>query len=138
MKDEIKADLTNREDLSMAVMNLISIEEHLAFTAMKTGNEFYLEVLNEVRKIRIDLLKKLLVNTSGELWCISKHLLSGTMRLMETSTKYLRNDTKYALQLEKKAFDLYSLFWLLQGMDGTEGGKRNAAKKSAKKAKTKR
>ena len=134
MKDEIKADLTNREDLSMAVMNLISIEEHLAFTAMKTENEFYLQVLNEVRKIRIDLLKKLLVNTSGELWCISKHLLSGTMRLMESSTKYLRNDTKYALQLEKKAFDLYSLFWLLQGM---EVEKENAAKKSAKKVKAK-
>ena len=142
MKDEIKADLTNREDLSIAVMNLISIEEHLAFTAMKTGNEFYLEVLNEVRKMRIDLLKKLLVNTSGELWCISKHLLAGTMRLMETSTKYLRNDTKYALQLEKKAFDLYSLFWLLQGMDEKGKGKltegENATGKSAKKAKAKR
>jgi len=133
MKDGIKADLTNREDLSMAVMNLISIEEHLAFTAMKTENEFYLEILNEIRKIRIDLLKKLLVNTSGEIWCISKHLLAGTMRLMETSTKYMRNDTKYALQLEKKAFDLYGLFWLLQGM-----GEENAAGKSAKKVKTKR
>jgi hypothetical protein len=132
MKDQMKADLTNREDLSMAVMNLISIEEHLAFTAMKTGNEFYLEVLNEIRKIRVGLLKKLLVNTQGELWCISKHLLASTMRLMETSTKYLGNDTKYAMQLEKNAFDLYSLFWLLQNV-----GVKNVARKPAKKTKAK-
>lgn len=123
MKSETKADLTNREDFSMAIMNLISIEEHLAFTAMKTENQTYLEILNEVRKIRIELLKKLLVNTSGELWCISKHLLAGTMRLMETSTKYMKNDIKYALQLEKKAFDLYSLFWFMQGMGGNVAGK---------------
>ncbi len=130
MKDKEKADLTNREDLSIAVMNLISIEEHLAFTAMKTGKPIYLEVLKEIRKLRIMLLKKLLKNTEGEMWCISKHLLSATMRLMETSTKYIGNDTAFALELEKGAFDLYSLFWFLQ----IEGNK-NVIKKSGKKIK---
>lgn len=130
MKDEVKVDLTNREDLSIAIMNLISIEEHLAFTAMKTGKSIYLEVLKEVRKLRVMLLKKVLKNTEGELWCISKHLLSATMRLMETSTKYIGNDTKFALELEKSAFDLYSLFWFLQ-----IAGDKNVAEKSSKKIK---
>jgi len=123
-----KADITSREDLSMAVMNLISVEEHLAFTAMKTQDESYLEILKEVRKTRVSLMKELLVSTDGELWCISKHLLASTMRLMETSTKYMDKDVKRALRLERNAFDLYSLFWLLQNM----GGKNDAGKPEKK------
>jgi len=111
MKD--KADLTKLEDLSIAVMNLISIEEHLAFTAMKTKKEEYLHVLNSVRSLRKDLLKKIVSNTEGELWCISKHLLATTMRLIETSTKYVDNP-KEALEFVKSAHELYSLFWFLQ------------------------
>ena len=114
------ADLTKMEDLSMAVMNLISIEEHLAFTAMKTGKEEYLHVLDSVRSMRKELLKKLVKNTEGELWCISKHLLATTMRLMETSTKYINNDSKEALEYAKNAHDLYSLFWFLQKIGGKD------------------
>ena len=107
-------DLTKLEDLSIAVMNLISIEEHLAFTAMKTNKEEYLHVLDSIRSLRKSLLKKIVKNTEGELWCISKHLLATSMRLMETSTKYINNDTKQALEFAKNAHDLYSLFWFLQ------------------------
>lgn len=129
MDNEKKFDLTCKEDLSIAVMNLISIEEHLAFTAMKTKEEMYLEVLKPIRKIRIELLKMLVTNTKGELWCISKHLLATAIRLMEVSTKYLDNDTKRSAYLENKAFDLYSLFWFLQKI-----GEKNDAKKVRKKA----
>ena len=75
-------DLTKLEDLSIAVMNLISVEEHLAFTAMKTKKVEYLHVLDSVRELRKNLLKKIVKNTEGELWCISKHLLATTMKLM--------------------------------------------------------
>ena len=112
MKDA--KDLTKLEDLSMAIMNLISIEEHLAFTAMKTNKEEYLHVLDSVRNLRKNLLKKLVKNTDGEMWCISKHLLATSMRLMETSTKYINNDNKQALEFVKNAHDIYSLFWFLQ------------------------
>ncbi len=111
-----KADLTNREDMSIAVMNLISLEEHLAFTAAKTGKSEYLHILSSIRKLRIKLLKPLVTNTEGELWCISKHLLATTMRLMEVSTKYLETDVEKAQEFEQSAFDLYGLFWLLQKM----------------------
>lgn len=46
-----KLDFSSDEDFSIAIMNLISIEEHLFFTYNKTKNEKYLELLNEVREI---------------------------------------------------------------------------------------
>lgn len=105
-------DMSSDEDLSIAVMNLISIEEHLFFTAQKTENPKYLELLNQVREIRKELLQKIVKNPEGEIWCISKHLLAGTMRLEEVGTKALnKGDKSEAEALFKKAYQLYSLFW---------------------------
>ena len=84
-----EADLSRDEDLSIAIMNLISLEEHFYFTAMKTGNGSYLELLDEVRKKRIQFLKKIVRDPKGEEWCISKHLLAASMRLFEVGTKEL-------------------------------------------------
>lgn len=107
-----KLDLSSGEDLSIAVMNLISIEEHLFFSGGKTGNEKYYELLNQVREMRKTLLKKIIKNYEGEEWCISKHLLAGCMRLMEVGTKSLtKGDKKEAKELFQMAYELYSLFW---------------------------
>lgn len=116
-----KIDLSKRENLSIAVMNLISIEEHLAFTAMKTGKEEYLKVLDSVRELRKKLLQKLVVNKEGEMWCISKHLMATTMRLLETGEKCIGNDDQEANELFGHAFDIYSLFWFLQKIGGSHG-----------------
>lgn len=70
MKKEQKLDLSSDEDLSIAVMNLVSIEEHFFFTGAKTGNKKYFEMILEVREMRKELLKKLLKNTEGEMWCL--------------------------------------------------------------------
>lgn len=112
---EKKIDLSSDEDLSIAIMNLIGIEEHLFFTAEKTGKQnIYYDLLNEVREMRKDLLKKIIKEYEGEVWCISKHLLSASMRLMEVGTKQLNAGKKEeAKELFKKAFNLYSLFWAL-------------------------
>jgi len=82
-----KVDLSSSEDLSIAIMNLISIEEHLFFTAQKTEKPQYLDILNEVRGMRTGLLRKIIKDYEGEVWCISKHLLAASMRLMEVGTK---------------------------------------------------
>jgi len=79
---EKKLDLSSDEDLSIAIMNLVSIEEHLFFTSQKTGKSSYLDLLNEVRSMRKDLLKEIIKDYEGEVWCISKHLLASSMRLM--------------------------------------------------------
>jgi len=133
MPEQSRVDLTQNEDLSIAVINLISIEEHLAFSAMKTGKIEYLKVLNAVRKMRVKLMKTLVKNTEAELWCISKHLLSTTMRLMETSTKYLDSDPQRALELEKNAFDVYRLFWFLQEVGEEKNARRTKLKRKVEK-----
>ncbi len=107
-----KLDLSSDEDLSIAIMNLISIEEHFFFTGAKTGKAEYFDLLNQAREIRKELLKKIIKEYEGEVWCISKHLLAATMRLIEVGTKYLgKGEKKEAEDLFAKAFDLYSLFW---------------------------
>jgi hypothetical protein len=119
-----KLDLSKKEDLSIAVIHLINIEDHLAFTAMKTGKEEYLKVLDSVRELRKKLMKKLVINKEGEMWCISKHLLAATMRLLETGEKCIGNDDKEANELFKDAFDVYSLFWFLQKVGGKPVARR--------------
>ena len=105
-------DLSSDEDLSIAIMNLISIEEHFFFTAEKTGKPEYFDLLNTAREMRKELLKRIIKEYEGEVWCISKHLLSASMRLMEVGTKALnKGNKKDAEEMFKKAYELYSLFW---------------------------
>jgi len=107
-----KLDLSSDEDLSIAVMNLISIEEHLFFSGAKTKKPQYYDLLHEVREMRKSLLKQIIKDYEGEVWCISKHLLAGSMRLSEVGTKALHNgDKQKAADLFDKAYQLYSLFW---------------------------
>jgi len=87
-------DLSAGEDLSIGIMNLISIEEHLFFTAQKTGKKEYMDLLNEVRVMRVDLLKRIIKDYEGEQWCLSKHFLAASMRLIETGTKELKKGKK--------------------------------------------
>lgn len=105
-------DLSSGEDLSIGIMNLISIEEHLFYTSQKTKDKRYLDILNEVRVMRTELLKDIIKDYEGEVWCISKHLLSASMRLMEVGTKELKKNNKdKAWELFEKSYKLYSLFW---------------------------
>jgi len=109
-----KLDLSSDEDLSVAIMNLISIEEHFFFSGAKTGNDKYFDLLNQTRQMRKELLEKLVkdVEPGSELWCISKHLLAASMRLIEVGTKYYQEGKKEeAKDLFSKAYDLWSLFW---------------------------
>jgi hypothetical protein len=112
MKKQDKLDLSSDQDLSIAIMNLVSIEEHFFFTGAKSGKPEYFDLLQEVRKMRGDLLRKIVTDPQGEEWCISKHLLAASMRLMEVGTKQQGMGKKAeAQELFQKAFDLYSLFW---------------------------
>lgn len=105
-------DLSADEDLSIAIMNLISIEEHFFFTANKTKNNKYYDLLAEVRELRKNLLKRIIKEYEGEVWCISKHLLASSMRLMEYGTKLQGlNRKEEAQKIFKNAYQLYTMFW---------------------------
>lgn len=105
-------DLSSDQDLTIAIMNLISIEEHLVFSGAKTGKTSFYDLIKDIRELRKNLMLKVIPQYEGEVWCISKHLLASSMRLMEVGTKQqsLKNDEQ-AYQLFSQAYDLYCLFW---------------------------
>lgn len=105
-------DLSSDQDLTIAIMQLISIEEHLIFSGAKTGKKHFYDMVQDIREMRKNLMQQIIPAYEGEVWCISKHLLSASMRLIEVGTKQqsLGNKEK-AYDLFDKAYDLYCLFW---------------------------
>ena len=115
LKEKAGVDLSTAEDLSLAVMNLISLEEHFFFTGVKTKKDEYFDTVQEIRNVRKDLLAALMPNHEGETWCISKHLLATTMRLIEVGNKLQSEDKKPAAKVMfEKAYKVYSIFWALK------------------------
>lgn len=115
LKSTGELDLSMEEDLSIAVMNLISLEEHFYFTGAKTGKNEYFELLEQTRKVRKELLAKMIDVHEGETWCSAKHLLAATMRMIEVGTKLQSSGKKEESQdMFKKAYGIYSLFWALR------------------------
>ena len=117
--NELKAsgnfDLSMEEDLSIAIMNLVSLEEHFFFTAEKTKKDEYFDLLSQAREIRKELLAKMIDRHEGETWCITKHLLAASMRLMEVGTKLQSTGkAEEAKDTFNKAYKLYTLFWGLR------------------------
>lgn len=105
-------DLSSDQDLTIAIMNLISIEEHLVFSGAKTGKTAFYDLIEEVRETRKNLMQKIIPSYEGEVWCISKHLLATSMRLLEVGTKQQSLGNKeQAYDLFNKAYDMYCLFW---------------------------
>jgi hypothetical protein len=112
MKKVNPKDLSSDQDLSIAIMNLISIEEHLVFTGAKTSKTLYYDLISEVRDMRKSLLQQIIKKYEGEVWCISKHLLAASMRLMEVGTKQQDlGNPEEAYRLFDNAYELYCLFW---------------------------
>lgn len=107
-------DLSSDQDLSIGIMNLISIEEHLMFSGAKTGKDSFYDLINDVREMRKNLMQMMIKEYEGEVWCISKHLLSASMRLMEVGTKQQSmGHTDISHKLFNQSYDLYCLFWAL-------------------------
>ncbi|MFA5937085.1 MAG: hypothetical protein WC822_04375 [Candidatus Paceibacterota bacterium] len=115
LKENRGVDLSTEEDLAVAVMNLISLEEHFFFSGAKTGKDEYYNMLNEVREMRKVLLARMIDKTEAESWCISKHLLGTTIRLMEVGTK-LQGDGKIdeAKLMFSFSYKIFNLFFGLR------------------------
>ncbi|MFH0755310.1 MAG: hypothetical protein V1910_01425 [bacterium] len=115
MKKGKNFDLSVEEDLAIAIMHLLSLEEHFFFTGSKTNKAEYFDFLLEVRSIRTKLLAKMINKTEGETWCISKHLLATSMRLFEVGTK-LQSDNKKdeAKETFEQAYKMFHMFFALR------------------------
>ena len=108
-------DLSSDQDLSIALMNLISLEEHFFFSGAKTKKTGFYDLINVVRNMRKELMERIVdknKHDGAEVWCISKHLLAASMRLYEVGTKAIgAGRKKDAYEMFSRAYDLYSLFW---------------------------
>lgn len=121
-------DLSADADLSIGIMNLVSLEEHMFSTAIETQKDEYLDLLREIRQIRVELLKEIIKEYEGEIWCISKHLLAASMRLTETGTKMLEvGKEEKAKSLFKKSYRLFSMFWELNTRSIYSGDPQDSA-----------
>ena len=115
VKEKNKLDLSVWEDLSVGLMNLVSLEEHSFFSYIKTHNEKFLAILENVREMRKDLLRLIVKDDDGsEKWCMSKHFLSSSMRLFEVGNRMLHEGKKEeADKFYKDSAELYAMFWKL-------------------------
>ena len=126
MKKVNPLDLSSDQDLSIAIMNLISIEEHLMFSGAKTQDTSFYDLIEPIREDRKEFLGMIIKSYKGEVWCISKHLLATCMRLMEVGTKALSAGKKdEAYNFFNKAYTMYTLFWglNLNALNETEAKK---------------
>jgi len=117
--DEVKnksgLDISAWEDLSIGLMNIVSLEEHSFFSYMKTQDDKFLKILEEVREMRKRLLALIVKkDDDSEKWCMSKHFLASSMRLYEVGNRLLHEGKKNeAEEMYKDAGELYGLFWML-------------------------
>jgi len=82
---------------------------------VKTDKPEYFDLLDEVRTLRKELLARLIDRHEGETWCIAKHLLATTMRLIEVGTKLHSDGRKDEAKLMfERSRKTWSLFWALR------------------------
>jgi len=114
IKENNELDLSEGEDLSIAIMNIVSLEEHSFFSYLKTKNEKFLDILEISRELRKKLLLKIVNKDDSEKWCMSKHLLASSMRLFEVGNRLLHEGKKNeAKEMYNDSAELYGLFWKL-------------------------
>jgi len=115
VKEKNELDISVMEDLSIGLMNLISLEEHCFFSFAKTKDDKFLKMLDVARELR----KKLMIlivkkNDESEKWCISKHFLGASMRLVEVGNRlFHEGKEKEAREMYHDAAEIYGMFWKL-------------------------
>ena len=115
MKEKSGLDISAWEDLSIGLMNLISLEEHCFFSYIRTQDDKFLKILEAVRELRKKLLSLIVrKDDDSEKWCMSKHFLASSMRLYEVGNRLLHEGKeKEAKEMYKDSAELYGLFWAL-------------------------
>ena len=104
-------DLSSDQDLTVALMNLISLEDLSAN---------YPELYSMVHDMRVELMSRV-VHGADDVRYVSTHLLGDAMRLIDGGNKTGNYD------YYDRAYELYSLFWgLNMGLINMRGVKKAA------------
>ena len=133
VKNKDSLDISAWEDLSIALMNLVGLEEHCFFSYIKTQDDKFLRMLEIVRELRKKLLPFIVKkDDDSEKWCMSKHFLASSMRLYEVGNRLLHEGKeKEAKEMYKDSAELYGLFWTLN-INSKEKIKLNKGRKKSK------
>jgi len=110
-------------DLAHLVMNLIEMEEHLAFSYSKTGKEEYAMLITKIRKIRAKYLKliNIKMDDNSEAWCLGKHLFSAWYRSYEVFEKLLQiGEVELADEIRKIPLELMEIYVFLKSREGVK------------------
>jgi len=132
------ADITYLEDMLVLLANLVEAEWHAFFTSLKwkEKQDYWLNLLNEIRLQRIQLMKELGIDDlPDESHCTVKHLFSIFVRNEEVGTRYLKDgDVEKAKEYFKKAFIIFNTIVELV-LPAYEKRNKNPENKSESKAK---
>lgn len=82
-----KKDVGVVSDLIQALMNTCSIEHHAIMSYNKTKEKKWLELRDISRQIRRRWLDRIVNESKGELWCISKHILTASEAYFEIADR---------------------------------------------------
>lgn len=85
-------DLSSDQDLTVALMNLLAIEDDFEY----------------VREVRQNLMSRIIERKNQDLWNASEQLLTTAMYLIDDGNKATGDD---AYALYNRAYEFYSLFW---------------------------
>src|SRR3989344_768987 len=130
VKKKNELDISIMEDLSIGLMNLVSLEEHCFLSYAKTKDEKFLRTLNTTRELRKKLFALIVKkDDESEKWCMSKHFLGASMRLYEVGNRlFHERNEKEAKEMYNDAAELYGLFLELNSGSGNIKIKDNEKK----------
>ena len=94
-------DLSSDQDLTIAIMNLIKLEQLL-------GGAGY-DAAGAIRDMRHKLMSRIITDRRSDLWRVSQELLGDTMDLIEKGMHQLPDAAAY--DSFDSAYEKYSLFW---------------------------
>ena len=89
VKEKNKLDLSAWEDLSIGLMNLVSLEEHAFFSYIKTQDKKFLEIWEIVRELRKKLLVLIVKNDKDDEIDVSLRLVKLTISPSVSSSPFL-------------------------------------------------
>lgn len=112
IKDKInEKDLGFIEDSITALLNLIHIEIHSINSYNSTGDISWLQINDEARKDRTDLLDLIVTTHEAQEWCFSKHTLAVILSFIELANrKYSEGKTDEAIKYFEKSKKWLGLF----------------------------
>ena len=91
------------EDAISVLLNLVHAELHSINNFFKTKDVQWLEINNELRKERTELLDLITIKEDSEIYCFNKHILTVILGYVELGNRKYSVDKEEAIKYFEKA-----------------------------------